>query len=75
MKKRSTAPETFNANEQATTTTFDVVETQQILRQLTGNSGRIYRRETEPARVRWMRNLRRWLGRADPHGRDASGSG
>jgi len=48
------------ANQQATTTTFDVVQSRDIVQQLTGNAPGIYRRNFRPARFAW---IARFLGR------------
>lgn len=43
-----------------TTTTFDVIESQAILKQLTGNTGGIYRHSGQPLFARVLGVLRRW---------------
>lgn len=55
------ASDAGSANEQATTTTFDVIESQAILKQLTGNAGGIYRTEQQHLFARVLGVFRRWL--------------
>jgi len=42
------------ASQQATTTTFDVVQSRDIVQQLTGNAPGIYRKSSRPARFVWI---------------------
>ena len=50
-----------NANVQATTTAFDVIESQAILKPLTGNAGGIYRTEQQQLFRRVLGVFRHWL--------------
>ena len=52
--------------QQAATTTYDVVETQALLKQLTGNTGGIYRKDYTPTYVRWLRSFAAWFRRRRP---------
>jgi len=51
------------ASQQATTTTFDVVQSRDIVQQLTGNAPRIYRGNARPARFRMISRLFSWFRR------------
>jgi len=49
--------------QQATTTSFDVIQTQAILRQLTGNSGGAYRIERKSVYQRCLQLVRSWFSK------------
>ena len=49
--------------QQAATTTYDLIETQALLKQLTQDSGRSVRKEHTPAYVKWVSSIAGWFRR------------
>jgi len=63
MRKHEQASDDQGEIQQATTTSFDVIETQAILRQLTGNCGGEYRLERKRFFDRLLQRIRSWFKR------------
>ena len=61
MHGQQAASDQSTAKQQATTTTFDVVQSRDILQQLTGNSPGIYRKGSQSSRFAWIARFRQWI--------------